>query len=573
MASFPIIEQAQNFFKKLSMVQRITLGVAVAAAIGGISLLVINVSKPQLGAVAKNLDEKDAAAVVEKLSEKGMKYELTDNGSTVMVPMEQLYEARMALAKDNVLENSSGSLGYALMDRTDLSLTDFKQNVNFKRAMEGELQKTIGTMEEVSRVRVMLVLPQEKLFQKDQKKPTASVYLRLKNGRSINKLNVEGIQNLVASSVEGLSANDVTVVDQRGQILSEIKKETNSLAGMTASQFEQQQHLDEEFVKKVQSQLDAVLGPGNASVRVSSELDFTQSERTKETYDPDGQVVRSQEKISEARKSQDSLEYPTVNSESNVGKERANYEIPKTVERTVNQVGVIKRVSVAVVVDGKKEVVEQNGEKKLKYTPRGDEELQKITQLVRNAIGYDPQRNDQVSVVNMQFDSTLEEEELKSDNWNLPLTPKDIIEKVLLVLAMLIAVWMVRKLFASPQVRRKIEEIISPPTPKLPEDPAQLALANGFNPALSGYTVGPNGQLLPMPQQETKQLEENTMPNRDELIARARARLDSNLQSDLNEDQIMVEEMKQRIQKFFDDESDIAAKLVKVLLNKNPGEK
>ena len=568
MAQNKVIDQAKDFVGKLTNLQKGLIAGAIVAAITGISLLMFHSSKPAMGVLFSELEQKDAATIVDKLKEQNIPFEIANGGSTVLVPQEKVYETRLAMAKDGFIPGNT--IGYEIFDKTNLGMSDFVQKLNYKRAIEGELQKTIGSFDECQKVRVMIVIPEKTLFEKDQKKPTAAVHIHLKNGRSLSKLNIDGIQNLVASSVEGMGPADVTVVDQKGQILSDAKRENGALAGLSATQMEQQQKVDEYMIRKVQSLLDGVLGTNKAIVRVNTELDFTQLERTRENYDPDGQVVLSEEKITENHKAKDTIDYPPVNNESNVGKIRSNYLNSKVMEHIVNAVGTVKRVSVSVMVDGTNKVLETNGEKKLQYTPRTDEEIQKITQIVRNAVGFDPQRNDQISVVNMPFDQTALEEDLKTPSTFLEMTPKDIVEKGLMIAAVLLATFMIRKLFASKHLQRQIEEILSPPMQKLAEQSPyalQLAAAN----AGQGYTISPTGQLVANQQRKNMPLlEENNNLSREELVQRARARLDSKTASSMSEDQIVLEEMKTRIQDFFESNEEQALKIVKLMMTK-PG--
>ncbi len=568
MAQNKVIDQAKDFVGKLTNLQKGLIAGAIVAAITGISLLMFHSSKPTMGVLFSELEQKDAATIVDKLKEQNIPFEIANGGSTVLVPQEKVYETRLAMAKDGFIPGNT--IGYEIFDKTNLGMSDFVQKLNYKRAIEGELQKTIGSFDECQKVRVMIVIPEKTLFEKDQKKPTAAVHIHLKNGRSLSKLNIDGIQNLVASSVEGMGPADVTVVDQKGQILSDAKRENGALAGLSATQMEQQQKVDEYMIRKVQSLLDGVLGTNKAIVRVNTELDFTQLERTRENYDPDGQVVLSEERINESHKAKDTIDYPPVNNESNVGKIRSNYLNSKVMEHIVNAVGTVKRVSVSVMVDGTNKVLETNGEKKLQYTPRTDEEIQKITQIVRNAVGFDPQRNDQISVVNMPFDQTALEEDLKTPSTFLEMTPKDIVEKGLMIAAVLLATFMIRKLFASKHLQRQIEEILSPPMQKLAEQSPyamQLAAAN----AGQGYTISPTGQLVANQQRKNMPLlEENNNLSREELVQRARARLDSKTASSMSEDQIVLEEMKTRIQDFFESNEEQALKIVKLMMTK-PG--
>lgn len=550
MALQAFINQAKEFWQRLRPAQKLTIAVAVVGAIGILATVVAVSSSEPMAVLFRDLDPKDAGAIVEKLKEQAVPYELGEGGTTIRVPESRVYELRLAMAREGLPSNST--VGYEIFDRTNLGMSDFVQKLNHKRALEGELQKTIASFDEVQKVRVMIALPEKALFEKDQKKPTASVLLHLKSGRSLSRLNIEGIQNLVASSVEGLSPADVTIVDQHGQVLSQAPRETSTIAGLTATQYEQQQKVESYLTTRVQSLLDGVLGPGNSVVRISAELDFTQREQTRENYDPDGQVVRSEERIAEARRSQDSLDYPAVNSESNATKVRTNYEISRTVERIVGGVGTIKRISASVLVNGITKVIDQDGKKVVQYAPRSQEELQKLTQIVRNAIGYDPERNDQVSVVNLPFDTTMLNQPEDEPAFSLP--RGNLVIGIAALIAVLAALWALRRLILSPPLRRRFEEILVPT--------AAMRLAS----------EGPDVPTLEPPASPTPvaQLEEHRERTPyDELRERVRAKLDSAAASGLSEEELLVEEMKERIRRFIHENNTEAVKLIQGMINQD----
>jgi flagellar M-ring protein FliF len=550
MALQAFINQAKEFWQRLRPAQKLTIAVAVVGAIGILATVVAVSSSEPMAVLFRDLDPKDAGAIVEKLKEQAVPYELGEGGTTIRVPESRVYELRLAMAREGLPSNST--VGYEIFDRTNLGMSDFVQKLNHKRALEGELQKTIASFDEVQKVRVMIALPEKALFEKDQKKPTASVLLHLKSGRSLSRLNIEGIQNLVASSVEGLSPADVTIVDQHGQVLSQAPRETSTIAGLTATQYEQQQKVESYLTTRVQSLLDGVLGPGNSVVRISAELDFTQREQTRENYDPDGQVVRSEERIAEARRSQDSLDYPAVNSESNATKVRTNYEISRTVERIVDGVGTIKRISASVLVNGITKVIDQDGKKVVQYAPRSQEELQKLTQIVRNAIGYDPERNDQVSVVNLPFDTTMLNQPEDEPAFSLP--RGNLVIGIAALIAVLAALWALRRLILSPPLRRRFEEILVPT--------AAMRLAS----------EGPDVPTLAPPASPTPvaQLEEHRERTPyDELRERVRAKLDSAAASGLSEEELLVEEMKERIRRFIHENNTEAVKLIQGMINQD----
>ncbi len=550
MALPAFINQAKEFWQRLRPAQKLTIAVAVVGAIGILTTVVAVSSSEPMAVLFRDLDPKDAGALVDKLKEQAVPYELGEGGTTIRVPESRVYELRLAMAREGL--PSSSTVGYEIFDRTNLGMSDFVQRLNHKRALEGELQKTIASFDEVQKVRVMIALPEKALFEKDQKKPTASVLLHLKSGRSLSRLNIEGIQNLVASSVEGLSPADVTIVDQHGQVLSQAPRETSTIAGLTATQYEQQQKVENYLTTRVQSLLDGVLGPGNSVVRVSAELDFTQREQTRENYDPDGQVVRSEERIAEARRSQDSLDYPAVNSESNATKVRTNYEISRTVERIVGGVGTIKRISASVLVNGITKVIDQDGKKVVQYAPRSQEELQKLTQIVRNAIGYDPERNDQVSVVNLPFDTTMLNQPEDEPAFSLP--RGNLVIGIAALIAVLAALWALRRLILSPPLRRRFEEILVPT--------AAMRLASE-GPAVP--TLEPSATPTPVAQLE----EHRERTPYDELRERVRAKLDSAVASGLSEEELLVEEMKERIRRFIHENNAEAVKLIQGMINQD----
>ncbi len=455
MSKLQIFEQFKGFLGKLSLTQKIIMVGAVAAVIVFI-VVIFNMSKPnnEYSVLFTSLESGDASKIVQKLKESKIEYQLADNGSTVLVDKSKVYETRLSLASEGLPE--SGTVGYEIFDKTNLGMSEFVQKLNYRRALEGELSRTIGWNEEIKRARVHIVIPERALFDKDQKKTTASVTLHLKSSRSAEKIDIAGIQNLVASSVEGMSTKDVVVVDQKGNILSKKTVDEGTLAGLTSQQYEQQKNVESYLSNKVQSMLDGVLGSGNSEVRVNAELDFTQIEKTVTDFDPEKQVARSEQSISENSESIDSLSYPTVSMSKNQSNQISNYEIPKTVERIVKEVGNIKRLSVAALINGTTKVVDKNGQKVIQYIPRNDDEMQKLTDIVKNAVGYDHLRNDQVSVINVPFDNTYLEEELKESLPKSWWENQENLKILLLVAAILIAILLMYRLLNSKQIKEKI---------------------------------------------------------------------------------------------------------------------
>lgn len=555
-----IVGQLRSFASRLTQMQKIVIGGAVAAAIAAIVLIIGSANKTQMGVLFSELEAKDAATITEKLRERNIQYELQNNGSTILIPQEVLHDTRLALASEGLPESSV--VGYELFDKTNLGMSDFVQKLNYRRALEGELARTISSISEVNKARVHIVIPEKALFDKDQKQPSASVVLQFKGAKSINKINVEGIQNLVASSIEGLDPGAVTVVDQKGQILSEPQRDKNSLAAMSDTQYELQQKVDQYLTSKVQSLLDGVLGVGNSVVRATTELDFQQLEKTEEKFNPDEQVIRSEQQIEGRSAAVDSLNYPATNSNSENRNKITNYEISKTVEKIVNNGGGIKRMTVAALINGTTKVIEENGEPKLDYKARPQEQMVQLNQIIKNAVGYNPTRNDQVSVENIQFDITSEEEELQRLKGNdLPLSTEEIIEKVLIALAMILAIWMIRKLIMSPQVRSRIDWVLGPP----PEvDQALLATIRGDDPMLLLPGIASSSSS------SSRQIEPyEPSVDREALAELARRKLDEQTAGELTEDDFIKEEINTRVKNYLLDKPADAARLLKLVIQQD----
>lgn len=276
--------------------------------------------------------------------------------------------------------------------------------MNYRRALQGELARTINSLEEIEQCRVHLALPKDSLFVEEQKKATASVTLKLKGGRTLRADQVEGIGHLVASSVEGLNPADVMVVDSKGNILSRVQDESR-LGKMTASQVEYQNNVEKDMGNRIQTMLEKVVGQGKAVVRVAADLDFSVMEKTEEIYDPESPVIRSTQKQTE--KSTPPAGATNAKSAEEKLDEVINYEINKTVNKTVMPVGEIQKLSIAVLVDGSY-VKDKKGEEV--YQPREKKELDSIEDLVRKSAGINATRGDQVVVSNMPFRASAGDE-------------------------------------------------------------------------------------------------------------------------------------------------------------------
>ncbi len=399
------------------------------------------------------LDAAEAGEVVNYLAEQNIPYKLSDGGATISIPSGDVYRVRISLASQGMPR--SGNVGYSIFDESNLGMTEFLQNLNFRRALEGELMRTIMQLSGVKAARVHIVMPKDRLFKKDKLEATASVVLKLSSPTGLTKSQIAGITHLVASSVEGLKPENISIIDYNGTLLSS-KMESDHLAGLSSSQLEVRKNVENYLEEKAQTMLDGLVGTGKSIVRVTAELDFQQLEKTSETYDPNTTAIRSQQRTDESKTASDKQEEVAVSSDENkVETSITNFEINKTVEHLVNSVGTISRLSVAVLLDGAyTEKANAEGVIESVYEPRSPEEIDNISSIVKNAIGFDGQRNDQIEVVNLAFDKTsMEFEQDKLDTIYQQEFYLDVAKKVGMVLLGILAFLYLRKkvkkLFAS----------------------------------------------------------------------------------------------------------------------------
>lgn len=578
----PFTEQLREFSKRLSLFQKILIigSVVIVLSVLGVILFTGQSSNTDFAVLFKDISSEDAGKIVASLKEKGIEYTLADGGTTIMVPKDKVYETRINLASEGL--PGSSVVGYEVFDKSNLGMSEFVQKLNYRRALEGELARTISALEEVKSARVHIVVPEKALFKEDQKDPTASVTLQIRPNKNLSSAAITGIQNLVASSVEGLTPERVTVLDQKGRVISADPIDKNSVAGLTAAQHKQQIEVEQYLANKVQTMLDNVLGVDNSSVKVTAELNFTQIEKTITDYDPDRQVVRSEQQITEKSQSTDSLSYPTVSMAKDQGNIITNYEISQTIERIVNEVGNIKRLTVSVLVNGTNKIIEKDGKPVLEYTPRTPEEIEQLTLAVKNAVGYDPNRNDQVSVINVPFDNSYYEELLK-ENQPVPWIEVPENQKLLILIAIiLLSIFFMYRLLQSKFVKDRIRIALElPQSVPLDKEAIKEEEEEEEEPEEELADLGiDQDDLLLLPAELPEQLMLESVPveedkyalateaelDQESLAAKARAELEKAETPDLTEEQMLKIEMKQKIQTFIDEQTEEAVRLVKVLL-------
>lgn len=395
-----IIQSLSKFwkgFEALSSGKKVSIVMVLAATAASILLLIYLTGQVEYRVLFSNLTNEDAGNIVGKLSEQKIPYKLSASGGAISVPAEKVAELRLSLAAAGLPQG--GGVGFEIFDNKTLGSTEFEQQLNYRRALQGELSRTINGLDEIQSSRVHIALPKDSLFTEQQKKSTASVTLRLKSGKSLRPAQIDGIVHLVASSIEGMKPEDVMVVDSRGAILSAMQSDSK-LSKMTAQQSDYQRNMEKDLAARIQTMLENVVGQGKAAVRVSAELDFRIMEKTEESYDPEAQVVRSTQRNAEKENAISPAGAVSENPQKEKVDEIINYEINKVVSKTVMPVGETKKLSIAVLVDGKYTKNDQNEEV---YQALTKNEIESIEDLVRKSAGFNAQRGDQVVVTNLPF--------------------------------------------------------------------------------------------------------------------------------------------------------------------------
>jgi len=408
--------------KSLGPSRLAAMGAVALGLVGFFVFIVLRFSAIQQVPLYTGLSMDDSASIVQQLTSAGTAFTLKDNGTTILVDETKLDQTRMSLAQQGL--PAGDSVGYEIFDKTDaLGTTSFVQSVNALRALEGELSRTIRTIRQVDQARVHLVLPEKQLFRKDEQKPTASIVLKTRG--TLDPGQIRAIQHLVASAVSGLDPSRISVIDETGRLLAQGNGDETSASYLATNADERTTAYQNQVESRVRDIVESIVGAGRARVRVSAEMDFNRVQETQDTFDPNGQVVRSTQTREEKSLSQDNQGNPPVSAGNQIPnanqqqapnaaqtsdnaqttEETVNYEISKTSRTQVTEVGGVKRLSVAVLVDGR---YTPDAKGVMVYAPRPQAEIDQITSLVRTAMGFDDKRGDQVQVVNLQFaDSPL----------------------------------------------------------------------------------------------------------------------------------------------------------------------
>lgn len=411
----------QAMVQSLKELSQIKLAAMVGTAVILITFFIylsLRVSSPVMSPLYTNLPTEDGAQIVAELEERGIPYELRAGGTQIMAPSDQVLKLRMVMAQEGL--PSSGSLvGYEIFDSSEaLGTSNFVLNVNKLRALEGELSRTIGSFSKVDSARVHLVVPKRELFTRDRQEPTASVALKLRGAGELDKEEIAAIRHLISTAVPGLKVQRITLVDSRGRLLAKgVDKDGDTrVYAEDAEQF--RINYENRLRDTIERLLEQSLGYGKVKAEVTAAIDFDRIVKNSETFDPEGQVARSVQGIEEQERSNERNVNDNVSVQNNLpdanadqaallsqsevmrSEETTNFEISKEVINQIKETGTVKRLSIAVLVDGTY-TTDANGNSI--YQPRPEAELDQLEDLVRSAVGYDADRGDDVRVVNMQF--------------------------------------------------------------------------------------------------------------------------------------------------------------------------
>ena len=491
-----------DFMKSLGAARMAAMAAVTLALIGFFSFLMVQMTTPQMVPLFTDLSVDDRASIIKDLERQAVPYQTKSDGAIIMVPKDKVARLRMKLAESGLPKG--GGVGYEIFDKTDsLGATTFVQNINHLRALEGELARTIRSIDRVQAARVHLVLPERPLFSRDKVDASASIVLKVRG--ALEPQQVRAVRHLVASAVNGLKPERVSVIDETGKLLADGATPDNPLNG--ASSDERKLAYENRLRSEVETIVSSVVGPGHARVQINADFDVNRITQTSDKFDPDGRVLRSSQTREEQSATSDNkdgsvsvgTELPGGNrpqqpadsgsrgDQSRKTEEIVNYEISRTTKTEVIEAGRVNRISAAVLVDG---VYSKNDKGEVAYQPRPKEELDRIAALVRSAIGFDAKRGDQVEVVNLRFAETTPSPVNEVTGWMsyLQFTKDDIMgaaEKGVMALLGLVVLFMVVR----PLVRRVI-------TPEGAQTPFAAAPAAAV-PAVTAEGAAAAGMMLP----------------------------------------------------------------------------
>jgi flagellar M-ring protein FliF len=492
------------FLKGLGASRLMAMVAVTAVLIGFFAFVIMRVTAPQMTTLFTDLSVEDSSGIIKDLERQAIPYELRNDGAVILVPKDKVTRLRMKLAEAGLPKG--GGVGYEIFDKSDaLGTTSFVQNINRLRALEGELARTIRAIDRIQDARVHLVLPERPLFSREAPQPSASIVLRVRGG--LEPQQIRAIRHLVASAVNGLKPQRVSIVDEAGQLLAD--GSNTDADGVSGD--ERRAAFEKRMRNQVEAIVSSVVGSGRARVELSADFDYNKITQTSDKFDPEGRVLRSSQTREESSVTADNNGQVTVNNElpgtqqsdttnpardqSKKSEETNNYEISRTTKTEVTEAGRVNRISVAVLVDG---TYTKDDKGQMVYAERSKEQLDRIATLVRSAIGFDQKRGDQVEVVNLRFAEPPSVVPLSEPTGLLGMmqfTKDDLMYVIELAVMMMLGL-VVTLMVIRPLVRRILASDPPPPSP-----PSALPA-----PAEASTQAAPSGQNLVPGNNATAQL-------------------------------------------------------------------
>lgn len=477
------VENLKAFFGRLTGQQRLGIGLVVVVALVCLISIGYWAQQTEYALLFGNLSESSASQVVETLSGENINYELKNGGTTIYVPRDQVYDLRLRFAGEGVV--SDGSSGYEIFDQNTLGMTDFMQKLNLRRALEGELARTITDISQVDAARVHLVIPERSPFRETQTEATASVVVDLKSGSRLSLGHIEGMIALVSGAVEGLEPSDVNILDTNGNMLSD-PDAGDADSRLTSNQLRLQAEKENHLAAKAQTLLDQMLGNGNSVIRVNLELDFSRSIQESNTIDPESQTVIAEEKLQE--------EGDIDNASSSV----KNYEVSRSIQTVEKSVGDISYLSVSVILNYQEDApaADAGDEAATSYTPYPDAEVAKIEALVKESVGWRAERGDGFAISQLQFDTSADDMMTAQFATQQRQQQTEMyIRYGLMILALGLAGWLLKS------AMQKAKETVETSSPRMLEGTLQVNESGELTSGAPRLVAGPDGTLVPAPQQ------------------------------------------------------------------------
>lgn len=424
------LDKISKYLKDENFLKKLFIGLGIAAILVLLSILLLkNINQEDFGVLYTKLNAEDAGDILEALQKDKVPYKIKGDGSIILVPKDKIYDVRLKLAAKGI--PSSKIVGFEIFNEPKMGATHFQEHINYLRAIEGELARTIEEIDAVESAKVNIAMPQNSIFVREEQEPKASVIIKIGAGRDLTKEQVKAIIFLVSHSVPKLKPENVTVVDNRGRVLSDIVSQDNK--GGALDSVDIKRKIERNIERRIESMLAKALGPQNVVVRVSAEIESAKIKQKDEIYDPDKTAVVSERQIKDSQKGYSKKQTgapgtPTnvpavINTNSNnilSDKNRkditTNYDVSKSIIDTQKNLFKIKRLSIGVLIDGKYEIKKDGNKTKKVFVPRSKEEIASYKELIESAAGYDPKRGDKISVISVPFESQATNKQTKNKN-------------------------------------------------------------------------------------------------------------------------------------------------------------